>query len=244
MVKVLGAVVAVLFFSGISGAADQTFETASIKANVSGSDRITMAPPARGRLSATNVSLGILMAVAYDVRGFQIAGLPGWAWSEKYDVVARAEGNPGHDQFLSMLQALLAERFHLRMHREARTMKGYALVRDRHGAKALRIHEEACAPDSVCGQFAIDRSALYGARVDMKQLASTLAQQRDVGRPVIDKTGIAGYFDMQLQWGAAAGDEALSVFTALQEQLGLRLDAETVETGILVVDHAERPSAN
>lgn len=241
----IAAACAVLLFSGIAArAADETFEAASIKANTSGSDRITMAPPAGGRLTATNVSLGILMAVAYDVRGFQITGLPGWAWSEKYDVDARAEGNPGHQQFLSMLQALLADRFQLRLHREARTMKGYDLVQDKHGAKALRTHEEACAPDSVCGQFAIDRAALYGARVDMKQLASTLAQQRDVGRPVVDKTGIAGTFDMQLRWGTAAGDEALSVFTALQEQLGLRLDADSVETEMLIVDHAERPSEN
>lgn len=243
--KKFAAACAFLWLSGIPvRAADETFEAASIKPNLSGSDRITMSPPAGGRLAATNVSLGILMAVAYDVRGFQLSGLPGWAWSEKYDVVARADGNPTPPQFLSMLQALLAERFQLRFHREKRAMKGYDLVQDKHGAKALRIHEEACAPDSVCGQFGIDRAALHGARVSMKQLASTLAQQRDVGRPVIDKTGITGNFDIDLQWDTAAGDEALSVFTALQEQLGLRLDGDTVETEILIVDHAERPSEN
>jgi uncharacterized protein (TIGR03435 family) len=91
----------------------------------------------------------------------------------------------------------------------------------------------------------------------MKQLASTLAQQRDAGRPVVDKTGIAGFFDVHVRWSAAssiapgarsevagAPDDSLSVFTALQEQLGLRLDPDIVETEILIVDHAERPSGN
>jgi uncharacterized protein (TIGR03435 family) len=90
----------------------------------------------------------------------------------------------------------------------------------------------------------------------MKHLASTLAQQVDVGRPVVDKTGIPGFFDVHLRWSAAssivpsarsqavATDDPVSVFTALQEQLGLRLDPDMVETEILIVDQAERPSEN
>jgi hypothetical protein len=208
-----------MLLSGISAnAADETFEAASIKPNNSGSEAIRIMPLAGGRFTATNVSLGILVSVAYDIRGFQISGLPGWAWLEKYDVVARA-------------------------------MKGFALVQDKHGAKGLKSHAEECGPVSDkdragCGGFIINIASLDGFRVNMKQLASTLAQQRDVGRPVIDKTGIAGNFDISLQWSTPAGDEAVSVFTALQEQLGLRLDSESIETEMLIVDGAERPSEN
>jgi uncharacterized protein (TIGR03435 family) len=237
------------------------FEAASIKPNVSGSDVMAILPPAGGRFTATNVSLGILMAVAYDVRGFQISGLPGWAWSDKYDLIAKAEGNPNRDEFRSLLQQLLAARFQLRLHRETKLMKGYALVQDKRGAKPLTPHDADCGPDSnkegaVCGGFAINVSSLDGTHVEMKQLASTLAQQRDVGRPVVDKTGIAGFFDVHLRWSAASSIvpsarseapeavDSVSVFTALQEQLGLRLDPDMVETEILIVDRAERPSGN
>jgi bla regulator protein BlaR1 len=242
-------------------AQDATFEVASIKPNLSGSDVMAIMPPAGGRFTATNVSLGILMAVAYDVRSFQISGLPGWAWSEKYDLIAKAEGNPNRDEFRSMMQRLLAERFQLRLHRETKAMKGYALVQNKRGAKPLKVHEGDCGPDSnkgaaVCGGFAVNVASLDGTRVDMKQLASTLAQQRDVGRPVVDKTGIPGFFDVHISWSAAgsiapsaglqavATDDSVSVFTALQEQLRLRLDPDMVETEVLIVDQAEKLSEN
>jgi len=241
----LCAAAIVLLLSGISvRAADDTFQAASIKPNTSGLQSMQILPIAGGRFTSTNVSLGILVAVAYDVRGFQISGLPGWAWSEKYDIVAKAEGSPKYDQFRAMLQQLLAERFRLRLHHEPRAMKGFALVQDKHGAKPLKAHNEECAPDSRCGGFVINLASIDGVRVNMKQLAGTLAQQRDVGRPVVDKTGIAGSFDITLRWSTDGGDDALSVFTALQEQLGLRLDAEIVETEMLIVDGAERASAN
>jgi uncharacterized protein (TIGR03435 family) len=238
-----------------------SFEVASLKPNVSASDVMAILPPAGGRFTANNVSLGVLTAIAYDVRGFQISGLPGWAWSEKYDLVAKAEGNPRREEFLAMLQALLEDRFQLRLHREIKAMKGYALIQDKRGGKPLKVHERDCGPDSskdgkVCGGFAINVSSLDGTRVDMKQLASTLAQQRDVGRPVADKTGIAGVYDVHLQWSAArsiapatqsqglAVDDSVSLFTALREQLGMRLEPDTIETEVLIVDQARRPSEN
>jgi uncharacterized protein (TIGR03435 family) len=103
-----------------------------------------------------------------------------------------------------MLQTLLAERFQVRLHRETKAMNGYDLVQNKRGIKPLKIHEGDCGPDAnkggqVCGGFAINVTSLDGLRVDMKQLASTLAQQRDVGRPVVDKTGIAGFFDVYLR---------------------------------------------
>jgi uncharacterized protein (TIGR03435 family) len=200
------------------------------------------------------------MAIAWDVRGFQISGLPGWAWSEKYDVIAQTDSSPSAERFRSMLQMMLADRFQVQLHSETRQMKGYALVQDKR-AKPLKLHEGECGPNSgkrgeVCGGFAINPASLDGVRVDMKQLASTLAQQRDVGRPVVDKTGISGLFDLHLQWTssspispagqlpATVADDSGSIFTALQEQLGLRLDSESVATEILAVDRAERPSAN
>lgn len=189
------------------------------------------------------------MAIAYGVQDFQISGLPNWAWSEKYDVAATVEGSANPDQFRSMLKELLTERFQLHLHRETKPAKGYAMVQDKRGTKALQVHDEYCGPDSskdgrACGGFVINAASLDGIRVSMKQLADALAQQRDVGRPVVDRTGITGTFDMQLRWSVAAGDEDLSVFTALQEQLGLRLDPDIVETEMFSVDHAERPSAN
>jgi uncharacterized protein (TIGR03435 family) len=119
LLQALIAACAILWLSEVPARAqDATFEVASIKPNTSATDVMAILPPAGGRFTATNVSLGILTAVAYDVRGFQISELPGWAWSEKYDVVAKAEGNLTPAAFRSMMQQLLAERFQMRLHRE------------------------------------------------------------------------------------------------------------------------------
>ncbi len=207
------------------------FEVVSIRPNTSRTGVMSITPAVGGRFTAKNVSLGVLIAMGYDVRTYQISGLPRWGWSENYDVIAKAPGNTGRPGISSMLQSMLAERFHLQLHIETRQMKGYALVADTHGAKLRSVQDEECqpstrAPGAACGGFRISLSSLVGLSVDLNQLAAALGQQRDVGRPVVNKTGIAGLFDVQLKWSPVSGpqgrpaevapaEDALSIFKAL-----------------------------
>jgi uncharacterized protein (TIGR03435 family) len=234
------------------------FDVVSIKANNSASGVMSITPAVGGTWTAKNVSLGVLIAIAYDLRSYQISGLPKWGWSENYDVVAKAPGTPGRAEISSMLGTMLAERFQLRSHTETRPMSGYELVPDTGGPNLQNARDSDCpssssAPsNSVCGVVRISLSSVDTVNVDLDQLAAALGQQRDVGRPVVNRTGRDGFFNIHLKWSPTSaspdraepglGDDSLSIFTALREQLGLRLKSESVQTQILVVDHAEKPS--
>lgn len=261
------AVVAALFVSAETQAQTQktpSFEVASIKPgdpavrNV----RIQIAPG--GRFIASNVNLKFLIQYAYGVRDFQISGAPGWGSSDRYEISAKPEDgeNTTQDQLKQMMQGLLAERFKLTLHRETKESAVYALVVAKNGTK---LQESASEPRGQ-GQrqmMRMGRGLISAQQIPMSTLATQLSQA--LGRSVIDETGLKGNYDVKLEWtpdtserrGMGDGDPrpsseappapdpaGPSLFTALQEQLGLKLEGRKGPVEILVIDHVEKPSEN
>ncbi len=203
------------------------------------------------RVTVSAQPVGGLIRVAYDVRNYQLAGGPNWVNDDAYDIAAKAEGDNtlSVDQVRKLLQALLADRFQLKLHRETREMPVYSLVVGKNGQKV-----QAGTGD----QFHMNVTRRPGqtliavSKGSMAQLSATLSSQ--VGRPVMDRTGLKGGYDFKLSFApeslqadpnAAASDStAPSIFTAVQEQLGLRLDSTKAPVEVLVIDHVERPSEN
>jgi uncharacterized protein (TIGR03435 family) len=251
------------------------FEVASVKPNASGSSNLLMRPPVDGRFSATNVTLKMLIALAYKMRQLEISGGPAWLASDRYDINAKAaDVNISGDQSRLMLQRVLEDRFKLVVHRETRELPIYALLPAKNGLNIPDAKEGSCMATGsnpprastpgqpftpLCGSFIVTPTGLEGKRISMAQLANTLSGI--VGPPVIDKTGYAAAFDFHLEFTrdvtaaqpnfpAAAGDtgpadaSGPSIFTALQEQLGLKLEAAKGPVEIVVIDHAEKASAN
>jgi uncharacterized protein (TIGR03435 family) len=194
-----------------------------------------------GRFRATGASLNALIQLAYGVKDFQVSGRPKWAdyeSNESYDVVAKPPAGVtlNRDQLKLAIQALLADRFKLKFHRETRNLPIYSLVAGKNGPK-LTKNIDAPGPEATMGS-----GQLRGSKISMAILADMLAQLLD--RTVRDDTGISGDFDVKLDWGRTADVDGPSIFTALQEQLGLKLNARKGLVEILIIDSAERPSGN
>ena len=250
---------------------NQQFEVASIKPNNSGENNHSIRTRPGGRMVASNASLWALITAAYQVQDYQISGGPPWLKSANFDIDARGAVKPNtpiDDQISQMSQSLLADRFQLRLHREAREMPIYALLVAKNGPKLVPALGGNCfdpragipppTPDArPCGGFNMNRDTMLGSGVPMARMA--LALSRVVGRPVVDKTALAGTFDITLRWtpdetqaflastqpAAAPPDTSgPSIFTALQEQLGLRLESQKGPVEVLVIDSAQLPSAN
>jgi uncharacterized protein (TIGR03435 family) len=236
----------------------QEFEAASIKPSATapmGEMRIGIQMLPGGRISMSGVTVNILIQRCYGVRDFQIVGGPSWMRSERYDITAKPEGAATPDQVKLMTQALLADRFKLQFHRETKELPTYALVVAKGGQK---FHESEVVPegsDKPKGtRISVGRGQfeLLGAAVTA--LANQLGQV--LGRSVIDKTELTGNYDFKLEWtpdeSQGPGGEAppssdntgVSIFTAVQDQLGLKLEATKGPVEILVIDRAEKASEN
>jgi len=194
-----------------------------------------------GRVTLTNVTLKRAVMSAYVVGPSQVFGGPSWFDSINYDIAAKA-AVPTEDEALlmRMLQSLLADRFKLVVHHETRTIQAYSLEVLKQGPK---LEKTAEGEDSV----SISNSSMDAKHITMDQFAQFLSREMD--HPVVNHTGLTGTFNFKLQWeperadGAGASDRP-SMFTAVQEQLGLRLHAEKSPVDTIVVDHAEQPSEN
>jgi uncharacterized protein (TIGR03435 family) len=226
------------------------FEVASIKPNNSGDRSAAVIPQPGGGLTATNVTLIQLLRFGFQIQEYQVAGQPAWASSLRFDVVAKADsaGAPHPaDAWQPMLQNLLADRFKLRFHREQREVGVYELVVVRGGHKLKQASLDNCSPPpaGMCGMFRASASQIIGDQVTMEAFATRLS--RSLGRPVVDKTKLSGVFNLLLQWTPDAPPEDAtgpSIFTAMQEQLGLRLESAKGPVEVLVIDGVERPSEN
>ena len=260
------------------------FDVASVKPDKSGGmgTRIMFQPG--GRFNATNITLKFLIRVAYEVQDFQISGGPPWLNSDRYDIDAKADGPAEGDMRTMteeqrkasmhlrrlMLQALLADRFKLTLHKESKEAPIYALVVAKSGLKIKELPPEVKAtPDPADtpdkpdpkrpqrGGMRMGRGELTGQGVKLTFLAEALSNQ--VGRTVLDQTGLKGDYSFELKWtpdenqGAAfkgpgdappADANGPSIFTAIQEQLGLKLDSQKGPVDLLVIDHAEKASEN
>jgi bla regulator protein blaR1 len=273
-----------LVLAGLVSAQSSTprpeFEVASIKPNTAGNNLIMIPPPVGGRFRATNVRLQNLIGIAYNVKPSEISGGPSWMSSEGFDIEAKAaDSNAGIEQIRPMMQSLLADRFKLAAHKETKEVPVYALTAAKNGPKLPDAKEGGCVafgpdkppplpapgqrPPTPCGGFFMGPNHMEAGKVGMEQLARALSNI--LGRPVIDKTGFTGTFDVKLDFspegtnfggrggfgpppgapGDGANPDALpSIFTAIQDQLGLKLESQKGTDSVLVIDHAERPSEN
>jgi uncharacterized protein (TIGR03435 family) len=207
-------------------------------------------------LSYTAMTLHSLIEDAYGMRPDQISGGPSWIGSDlatasRYDIVAKAEGEGtlARDRAMQMLQTLLADRFQLKVHRETRDTPVYELVVGKNGPKKLKeVAADAKEEEgNATGGFTTGRMHTETAKGTMDQLARMISLT--AGRPVIDKTGLTGFYKYTLDWLSAnrppePDSDLPSMFTAVQEQLGLKLESTKAPVEMLIVDHAERPSEN
>jgi uncharacterized protein (TIGR03435 family) len=220
------------------------FEVASVKPNKSG-DRDASMNPSPGGFYATNTTLKFLITWAYDVGDHQISAGPNWINTERYDIVAKGQiDRPNSAQYRQMLQTLLADRFQLRLRRETKELPVYALVVGKNGSK-LR---EADGVGMTTG-----RGRITARRISMERFAAHLGNR--LGRTVLDRTGLQGNFAFELEWTPDPGQplgpnptplesSGPSIFTALQDQLGLKLEPQKGSVEMLVIDHVEKPSEN
>ncbi len=225
------------------------FEVASVKPSKAGT-RGGSLDTQPGRLTITNITLRTCIKAAYELQDYQLTGGPSWPEAERYDIVAKAESPVGDHQVMLMFQRLLAERFKLAIHRETKELPGYVLVVGKNGLK-LREGEPAGK-----GWVRNGPGSINGEEVSMARLAESLSQR--LRQPVVDQTGIKGVFYLKLEWTpdqslsknpeetkeSPAAESGASIFTALREQVGLKLEARKVPAEIVVVDHVERPSGN
>jgi uncharacterized protein (TIGR03435 family) len=224
-------------FGQISAQTEPRFEVASIKPSPSAAGGTTVYNPTRERFAADSITTRTLIAFAWDVRVFQVSGGPGWLDSQRYDVVAKPDGDAAVERIRRMVRAFLAERFQLQVHHTSKEMPVFTLEIAKGGSK-LRAASPGDGPD-IRGP----NGHLTAKRITAEMLARILAN--DLERPVVDRTGIEGTFDVDLEWTPEQNiDPGPSIFTAIQEQLGLKLESERAPVDVLVVDRVERPSAN
>lgn len=222
----------------------QSFEAASIKPS--------QAPPGSSGINTTdslmrayNVTLKRCISGAYGVPESQITGGPKWMDDLRFDITAKPDGKAGDDGMMLMLRSLLADRFGLQVHRDTQTLSGYALTVVKAGIKATPSPPDGPATTNTT-RGRIDAKGCPMSRLVMK-LSGVL------GVPVVDMTNDNRNFDFSLQWVAdeltkpgaqSVVPDGPSLFTALQEQMGLKLEAKKIPVQVLVIDHADLPSEN
>jgi len=210
--------------------------TVNGKKRMDGGMRMTFSGP---RATVNGATLQSLVMFAYDLKDYEIAesGWPSWS-SQRFYVAAKAEGSAalGPDQFRVLFQALLRDRFELKFHREAKEMSGFLLTVAKDGPK-MKLSAPDAGPTMSAGGS--DHAEQTFAAWTMDQFARQLTFH--VHEPVLDDTGLAGRYDFKLTW---SDDNSAypSFFTALQEQLGLKLERHKGPVQIFVVDSASKPS--
>jgi uncharacterized protein (TIGR03435 family) len=266
-------------------AAAQSFAVASVKPSApptSGSMFLDYGPRPGGQWASQNATFMMILRDAYPAFSLpgQIVG-PDWMNNERFDINARADGDPSPEVMNGMLRQLLADRFSLRVHTEQRELDVYALVVAREDGRAgprLRGSAADCAaveaerrqrvpsgePSAArqvatkpgdrpeCGMRSMMMNGMQRPRAGGMPVGAMAAViQQTVGRPVVDHTGLNGRFDFDLQFSgtgplttADRADAPVSVFTALQEQLGLKLESRKEIVDVLVIDQVERPTPN
>jgi uncharacterized protein (TIGR03435 family) len=218
-----------------------SFEVASIHSNNTGAEGSIVNFPETGRLSVTNASLKTLVRNAYGVQNDQIAGGPAWLDRDRYDIQAKTAGQIREEQEGPLIQDLLASRFHLKVRWETRELPVYVLAVGQGGPK----FKQSEGPNGSMRQSrGSGKAEIAVTRVSMSQLAGMLGKQ--MGRIVQNKTALESYYDFALTWDPDQAADSLgpSIFAALREQLGLKLEAAKGPVPVLVIEHAEKPDAN
>ncbi len=206
----------------------------------------------------TNTTLVDLLTFAYSVQQKQIIGGPAWTTDEKYDLLAQPDidGQPNQEQLRGMVKKLLEERFALKMHTEKKELPAFALTVAKGGEKMAKSDGD---PKGLPGLFFQGLGILTVRNASMQNFAN-LMQSAVLDRPVVDKTGLTGRYDFMLKWApddsqfggmgikyqppTDAANAPPDLFKAVQEQMGVRLDAVKTQVEVLVLDHVEKPSNN
>jgi uncharacterized protein (TIGR03435 family) len=246
----------VLLLAALIGLYGQNFEVSSVRPE--GPDAgLFVRPPNRGQFTANAAVAKLLVMLAYDVQESQIVGGPGWFATEKWNIQAKSQ-NEQHsaDETRLMLQHLLAERFALRLHRSTADIPVYVLTVGKGGPK-FKLSE------STVTNLQVGPNSIFLQGGTIARLTGVIATA--LGRPVLDRTGLTGSYDLSVQWddapvregglpgtadsqsrgaGTISNSERGSIFTAVPDQLGLRLEAQKAPVEVLVIDEIQRPSPN
>ena len=257
---------------------DQTFEVASVRLNKSGDGNGMLRQLPGGRMTATNMPLRAMITFAYSLAGYQLIGGPGWLNANRYDVAAKMDGNPNSafipgstapNPMQLALQKLLEDRFKLKVHRETREQDIYALVMLKPGTPGpgLKATKQDCAAAAAAAQRGAPPAppgsnapfcGIQGGPGRLKfgglpPAAFAQAFSGPSGRMVVDRTGLAGSWEFELNYApdqrgqapaanAAADPDLPSFFTAIQEQLGLKLESTKGPVDVVVIDSVEQPT--
>jgi uncharacterized protein (TIGR03435 family) len=251
-----------------------TFDVASVKPHDPGNPRAMMVADASGRFTAVGVTVVMLIRTTFNLQDDQVVGGPDWLRTARFDITAKAPDGTSPTTIGPMLQALLADRFQLTSHRETRELAVLAAVKARgDGQLGPRLVANSCVWDftkppappkpgeKICGRISEGFGRMSLNAIPIPVFLQYLAPK--VNRVIVDRTGLAGNFDIELQWtpdnlppraAGAPADQPIrvngqdidpngpSLFTALQEQLGLKLDSTRAPVEVLVVDRLEQPS--
>jgi bla regulator protein blaR1 len=245
----IAGIAAVMLANTIQLQAQPAFEVASIREHKGTYTRVgVFISGPRVTIEAYGL-LGLIMDAYQLNESIQISGGPSWMSSDsvRFDItaIAPSEGKPTGENVRLMLQTLLADRFQLKVHRDTQERPVYALVVAKNGPK---LKESAPDEQSSITASGNRTAQITMANVSTDQLAIQLSDGLD--RPVVDKTGLKGHYDVKLNWipefagPPPPGSDGVNLFTAVQEQLGLKLEPQKAAIEILVIDHVEKPSGN
>lgn len=192
-----------------------------------------------GRIHGENVTLRRCIIGAWSVGPNQIIGGPDWLDTDRFEIEAKADQPVGDSALMTLLQGILASRFSLALHHESRQQQVYLLEVAKIGPKLA----------SAAGGQSFDqngRGRIDSRNTSMEHFAQILGRQMDL--PVLNRTGLDGVYNLKLEWTPEAAqqgnDAGPTIYTAIQEQLGLRLRSARMPVDVLVIDHAERPTEN
>ena len=226
----------------------QEFDAASVKPDTASGERKSMNSDS-GRITYVNVTLRDWLMAAYDAKDYQISG-PDWMATDRYDVVATAGGAASADAMKIMLQNLLLRRFQMSVHREKKDLPVYAMVVAKNGTK---LHETENPGKPSLG---MNGGGVVFTSVTIPQMIDYMSRfhPAELDRPIIDATGLTGHYDAtinlfgtqdEMMAAVRKGDLGASIFTLLEEQLGLKLEPRKQPLDMVIVDKAERvPTEN
>jgi uncharacterized protein (TIGR03435 family) len=229
----------------------QTFDVASIRPHAPDDSRFLVRQPNGGHFTAEGAVGKLLVMLAYGVQDSQITGGPNWFGTEKWDIEAKCDDNRhSAEETKHMLQKLLEDRFSLKILHQTEQRAVYVLTVSNKGPKFS-------GTEKATTNLRVSSNSISMQRGTMGGLTGVLATA--LGRPVLDRTGLTGQYDLSVQWDdapvreggapgidapAAPGNDHGSIFTAVENQLGLRLEGQHAPVDVLVIDHIDKPSSN
>jgi uncharacterized protein (TIGR03435 family) len=220
----------------------QTFEVATVKLNTSGPTAPNGFTNTPGRFRVLNSPLEQMIHAAFHIPEGALAGLSGWMRIDRYDVEAKTPAKSTFDDDLTMLRALLTDRFRLRFHNETRQSTTLVLVIAKNGPKFHQSKDDAAGNKE---HIDIRPTEISGVNIPFGHFVSVLAAQ--LKRTVSNDTGLSGDFDLSLKYvrdDAPEGANGLTVYAALEDQLGLKLESRKGPVEVMVIDSAEKPREN